>query len=399
MTVFSIVGPASVWNPQNTPLALRTEFRNACFGLFLNEQSLLLSIALVGQAYIDRLHASSGLSPTDLGPRLKLRTISLVRNCISTMTNVSDGLLFTVAALMVASSLYQDWPAFEVNFHGLEKLVEVRGGAEAVGYYDFFKSFLGWAKLRENIPAGNPDPHTQQPQLTYPDHPFSSELCSILTKYPPGVRELALSQVLSHQVLDYTDQLSSWQNNNIHHHHEPSRHDPTRHVHHEREDALLTQLLSLLNQPLKPREHTFCIGLFGLLISADGPALRTTGPRGPGRYLIGLDQLLPLTTIAPCTPDLLWATVVVAATADGYLSNVDPDWFLAARLRRLSPSDPVAWKTRRPGWSEVGATMRNFFWSATLEVRGRRAWGRVCSGIERDGLGSSASAQLCVGSR
>jgi hypothetical protein len=37
----------------------------------------------------------------------------------------------------------------------------------------------------------------------YPEHPFSAELCTKLTRFPPGFRELALSRKLSVDCVDY----------------------------------------------------------------------------------------------------------------------------------------------------------------------------------------------------
>ena len=77
--VFNRFGPSSVWSPQLIPSVFKSRFQASFFQFVVKEQSLLLSFALVGQAYIDFEHAKLGTVRGDIFVNLKLQAIRSLR--------------------------------------------------------------------------------------------------------------------------------------------------------------------------------------------------------------------------------------------------------------------------------------------------------------------------------
>lgn len=378
------MGPSSVWSFQRTSAAPKTPCRNATFALLLKEESVLLAVTLLGQTFLTFYHPDSGATPANLVASLQLRTITSLHKRLSTTTptNISEGLLFTVAALITTSVLREDWTTFEVNFSGFEKLTELWGGISAVPPSGWFTSFQDWSKLCGRIYKANASMERSRPKSTYPEHPFSPDLCSALASQPSGIRELALSRTLSYDLLAFIREVCRWTNE----YDDTLRDEATLSRYHFREHQLATQLVSVLEHSLKLREQVFCVALFAYITSADRRAPPHRIPRGLALYLIGLNRLQALSSLMETfTDDLLWTAVVIAASNDAGLSDTARDWFLTWLLE----CNPM--KQDELGWSQVSEILQNFFWNASMEKAGREAWTRVLKKLME---GRPASSQL-----
>ena len=47
--------------------------------------------------------------------------------------------------------------------------------------------------------------------FTYPEHPFDPDLCEIIAKFRPGLTDIALSGMLSHQIINIVARVNDWQ--------------------------------------------------------------------------------------------------------------------------------------------------------------------------------------------
>ena len=280
---------------------------------------------------------------------------------------ISDDLLFNVAACVVSSLLTSDWKAFVVNLRGFEKLAELRGGLENIGQFCFFDAFHSWGRLCETIHDLQTRDRSSLLQATYPDHPFLPDLCSVLTRYPVGIRELALNRNMSTQVLGFIKEASVWTND----YHATVSDEKQWMRYHTRGTKLVTDLTAILGRyDLLPCERVFCVGLFAYIISSDGRAHPARLPRGLACHLVNVHNLL--LSIRTCSDSLLWTAVVVAASVDGIPSDINYD-FLLARLIATR----LLGEGRKIEWSRVNKIMRKFFWNAPMEKRGRAAWKRA----------------------
>jgi len=46
--------------------------------------------------------------------------------------------------------------------------------------------------------------------FTYPNHPFDPDLCDIIAKFRPGLTEIALTGLLSHQIMNLIARINTW---------------------------------------------------------------------------------------------------------------------------------------------------------------------------------------------
>ena len=108
-----MVGPSNIWSLQNFPLKSDYHLCDKIFEVSLQEETLLCSITFLGQAYIDFIHARSGLAPPMpyLAQKLQLKAIRALEYRLSSTSvdRVTDDLLTSIALLVVGSLLCLDW--------------------------------------------------------------------------------------------------------------------------------------------------------------------------------------------------------------------------------------------------------------------------------------------------
>src|ERR1700761_2142889 len=46
--------------------------------------------------------------------------------------------------------------------------------------------------------------------FTYPEHPFDPDLCDVIAKFRPGLTDIALSGLLSHQIINLIAHVNNW---------------------------------------------------------------------------------------------------------------------------------------------------------------------------------------------
>lgn len=47
--------------------------------------------------------------------------------------------------------------------------------------------------------------------FTYPEHPFEPDLCDVISKFRPGLTDIALSGLLSHHIINLVAHINNWQ--------------------------------------------------------------------------------------------------------------------------------------------------------------------------------------------
>jgi hypothetical protein len=140
--------------------------------------------------------------------------------------------------------IYNDFASFEIHLTGLRHLVETRGGIDNLGWDGFIKNAItgsvivathsgiersvgsSWRILCEVfvLTFGSLESlwayHENKKlsistteakiKIEYPEHPFSPELCVTIAKLPEGFADLALSGVLSLQVIGLLSSITDW---------------------------------------------------------------------------------------------------------------------------------------------------------------------------------------------
>ncbi|KIX03326.1 uncharacterized protein Z518_06878 [Rhinocladiella mackenziei CBS 650.93] len=152
-------------------------------------------------------------------------TLSKVSKSLSSATEASsEAVIIAIANLAVICAFCGDDRRFDTHCRGIDRLVEMRGGQKAVEEEDgWLKSTLTAIEALAHIQAPKQAPRTTtaadppspmdsemtpppSPKISsrvpvYPSHPFSPDLCAMISNLPEGFRELALTGSLSVQLM------------------------------------------------------------------------------------------------------------------------------------------------------------------------------------------------------
>ncbi|OCT53302.1 hypothetical protein CLCR_09997 [Cladophialophora carrionii] len=127
--------------------------------------------------------------------------------------STSDTTIHTVLCLIAADFFAGHDDHAGIHMKGLQTLVSLRGGLENGNFDRYTKYNLAGThalcqfaeqRLRESGSA----PVKAEPELTYPSHPFSPELCTEIAVLPLGLSDIALEGRISVQIIELLCRIS-----------------------------------------------------------------------------------------------------------------------------------------------------------------------------------------------
>ncbi|KIW73758.1 hypothetical protein PV04_01851 [Phialophora macrospora] len=136
------------------------------------------------------------------------RTLSMDK-AIST----SDTTIHTVICLIAADFFAGHDDHAAIHLKGLQTLVSLRGGLENGNFDRYTKYNLAGTHAlcqfaEQRLRESNSPPVMVEPELTYPSHPFSPQLCTDIAVLPLGLSEIALEGRISVQVIELLCRIS-----------------------------------------------------------------------------------------------------------------------------------------------------------------------------------------------
>jgi hypothetical protein len=130
--------------------------------------------------------------------------------------------LLTMSTLLTLNYMINDVESFEVHLHALESMLESSSSADDGDcdrngdVHNFVRGrVLAFGVLASFLQARQPSYATRINEkghristLTYPGHPFSPELCVVISKLPEGFAEVALTRTLAIELISFLVKLS-----------------------------------------------------------------------------------------------------------------------------------------------------------------------------------------------
>lgn len=121
----------------------------------------------------------------------------------------NDILLVTITVLITIDMLFRSWDSMITHTAGLEQILALRGGIESLNDNAYLKykvvGFQNFWLLKQKVVRKKADITTTKAS-SYPAYPFSSQLCSTISRLPPDLANLACSGVLNinaiHRIAD-----------------------------------------------------------------------------------------------------------------------------------------------------------------------------------------------------
>lgn len=135
------------------------------------------------------------------------KALSTVRQYINTLGGRADiSTLVAVVGLAILAGAMGDISSFQVHARSLSTLVELAGGFEKLGRFNFIKGLLlqwesQWAYQPGMRVTIFPDARAKY-VACFPPYPFSSDVGKLVSKLPVGFRRLARKQHLSLRTLE-----------------------------------------------------------------------------------------------------------------------------------------------------------------------------------------------------
>ncbi|OAP58440.1 hypothetical protein AYL99_07530 [Fonsecaea erecta] len=141
--------------------------------------------------------------------------VSLVRGRLANESQqASDALIVTLANLCAFEALSGNYEAVDMHTLGIKQVVSLRGGVSQLGFEGFLKTVAtAWQNFyaaRHSVSLTDPRFFPEDGIFTYPEHPFDPELCDVISRFPSGLTDIALSGMLSHQIINLVAHVNSW---------------------------------------------------------------------------------------------------------------------------------------------------------------------------------------------
>jgi hypothetical protein len=200
--------------------------------------------------------------------------------------------------------------------------------------------------------------------LTYPKHPYSPSLCTIIASLPLGFSDLAIDARISVQIIKLLARMA----------HAAQDSPMTKHASVTEINRIGVDLLSFMSQrSVTPLERSICVLCFMFNIRDGLQSTRNKGQQVFGEFLGNLKNALKTTaetfmSLEGCTADLaIWGVAILATvtTAEGLGLSQEERSETFARLVKRHP------RTARY-WGEIEVRVKRFFfpdaWMDELHV-------------------------------
>ncbi|KEF54527.1 uncharacterized protein A1O9_09694 [Exophiala aquamarina CBS 119918] len=208
-----------IWAPQQASASSLISGRNTLVTLVLplalqNAMLFEATIAMTRAAWVIR----RGSEPFNDKMLLRHRGYAMeeLRNSLSgSGQSVSAYVLLTMSTLLTMNYMINDTVSFRVHLQALEKMLESLKSEETEILHFVRGRVLAFGVLASFLQAHQPRYATRINELghristlTYPGHPFPSDLCEVASKLPEGFSEVALSRSIATEFISFLAKLT-----------------------------------------------------------------------------------------------------------------------------------------------------------------------------------------------
>ena len=356
-------GPIYAWRPEMIGQRSVDSFSRDLFQFTLSDTVTLETILSSCQAQLEwRAVPVSQPSNIVMIPRTKALNAlqqKLAKSC------TDETVVASIIGLLTYDLTYGNWVSFEQNLKLLHNIINLRGGLDTLVFRDWVRYIMSWAELRwashMAMLSSDKSDSCNSTDLVYPTHPFTPDICLMISKLPIGLQELILAIPISIAVMRLMQSVSEW-----------SRRFTTAiassavseisacSLEGIRLSALASRLLAC--SELSAREYLICITFLAYIVSFDG-----TQARHPGGLEESMETLPNLmASIRPSgRVSLVWMALVLASAKDSIAGPLPNRWVLIDLVLDTGPFSE---------WQEVSIIARRFLWNRWLEERWESCW-------------------------
>jgi hypothetical protein len=368
------MGPTGIWRPDILDAGATGVFKRKFFQLSISSPAITEIIMAIAQVHIQQLFSSGSAEHSHFILQHRGKALKGLRNALKESTPDSmDTALVLMMSLLVLDSNSEDWISYEANLKGLRQFIKLKGGLGSLGWYGWAAWMTMWAELRwlgnlTQLAIAESRTHGLK-SLTYPDHPFPSELCLDISELPEGFTKLALSKHLSNDVIRHLRSVSQWS----HGFRLCIRVSGDLKDFSIQEMRLANTTYTLLETcHLKPIERLLCIGILTYIISFDANVPLERHPQYLKDYAPKMDVLFCELPVADQTNEaLVWvATCIAAINVNIVELPAEEQWFLLDLIL-----DRRCWSdTFEAVWGDVWRDTSMFFHNEILETKWKQCW-------------------------
>ena len=365
---------AHVLSPLYKPMLLALNVVNPVldwtFPLFLKHEDAFHAVIAVAQTYMERSRAPTSVPSKEVQFH-RWKAASVLRAKLAQLQGPpDDAAIMTVLGLACLDVLFHD-PG-TINRDGLGLMVAMRGGLNNLGLHGMIKAYLVqfdyfWM-LETNSSTMFPFSRRKEHRI-YPQHPFSSDLNTLINTIPPGFRAVAFQNTLGVDVLQILSRVSKYVESKSSGYASVTEGSPV--VEGQEYPDIFDACSCLHSSPSTEHslEKNLCLAVILLSFNVYSPAIK------------GLDNLAPyrgsrqeLTRSLPAsefkTPEerncLIWIWMVVVES-----------WYVDGALAREGLLLSVAFFNKfdeAGSWDRIEMVMRQFFWDEQLARVWRQCW-------------------------
>ncbi|KAK5056571.1 hypothetical protein LTR84_012103 [Exophiala bonariae] len=146
--------------------------------------------------------------------------VSLLRQRLAAEGNQpSDAVIVTLSSLCGCDAMSTNYEVLDLHTRAIKRVVALRGGPDRLGFDGYLKMIVTGSQTfynaRHSNILDNEGLFPKIGKLTFPVHPFDPSLCKAISKLPPGISEMCLSGLLSHQIMSLVGRITRWSRNMI----------------------------------------------------------------------------------------------------------------------------------------------------------------------------------------
>ncbi|KIX93422.1 uncharacterized protein Z520_10841 [Fonsecaea multimorphosa CBS 102226] len=182
---------------------------------FIMNDRMTFSALVASASFGANIAATGSREAPSESLRFYQTAVSLVRERLTNESQqASDAIIITLANLCAFEAFSGNYDAVDMHTQGIKQVVALRGGTSQLGFEGFLKTMAtAWQNFyaaRHSVNLTDPRFFPEDGNFTYPEHPFDPELCDVIARFPPGLTDIALSGMLSHQIINMIDYVNNW---------------------------------------------------------------------------------------------------------------------------------------------------------------------------------------------
>ncbi|KIW73548.1 hypothetical protein PV04_01655 [Phialophora macrospora] len=344
---------------------------------FIMNDSMVFS-ALVAMASFSASITSTGSreAPPE-SFRLYQSAVSQLRERLAREAErASDAVIVTLSNLSGFEALSGNYDAVDMHTLGIKQVVALRGGVDQLGFEGFLQTMaIAWQNFyaaRHSISLDDERFFPADRVFTYPEHPFDPDLCDTIARFHPGLTDVALSGLLSHQIINLVAHVNAWEqgiNTCL-------RESDVYSLHEFSPSALNVTLCGefLHKRGLSPIEQLLVIALMAFCFSTDTTRAMFYLANAFLQIQCKFIRSLSIEVTEKNEAFMTWVGTLLVATFD---PSGQP-CLLGIQLLRARPN--------ARNWQANVRLCETYFWNDALSLRLASKIGHL-AGMERQGLG------------